>query len=321
MLENQIYTILQKAKTVVITGHQNPDGDCLGSILGLGQSLEKAGKEVDFVLDDKIPDYLTYIPNVDKIKQVNTDKSYDLFIMVDIGDRERLGKAGQLMDKTSLSVCMDHHPTNEMICDYNLVKKDASSTCEVITDFLIRFDFPFSKNISTALFTGLITDTNRFLYQNARQAAMRIGADLLDRDADAELVYYNEYLKLDPDNYIFQAKMLESVEYLQEGKIVLLNLYQEKLSQYNKSLDDAEPIVALLKNIIGVEIACVIKEKADKEQKISLRSKLYYDVSSIAKEFGGGGHKQAAGCSLEMANGDAYNLIKERLEQVSWEDK
>lgn len=314
----EIYTAFEKAKSIVITGHVSPDGDCLGSILGLGLTLLEVGKEVTMVVDDQVPDHLSYIPLVDLVKEKVGNESYDLFVMVDIGDRKRLGATAKYLDTATSSLCIDHHTTNEMICDVNLVDSRASSTSELIAKLLLTGPYQITKEAATALYTGIITDTNRFLYRSSRQEAMRVGAELLDLGADADLIYLYEYRTLDPKMIEFTAYVVEHAEYLHGGKVALANLRMDVLEKYSLSMADAETVVDTLKNLKGVEVACIVKDRGGKDQKVSIRSKEYYDVAAIAKHFGGGGHIMAAGCSIDATNEEAYQMIKVCLEQMKW---
>ena len=318
-LSDRMDQAIREAKRLVITGHQNPDGDCLGSILGLGRSLRLLGKEVDMVLDDCIPDHLAYIPGVEDIGRPDPEKSYDVFIMVDIGDLPRLGSSALLKERAPVSLCFDHHTTNGRINDFNLVLPESSSTCQLIAEFLIRHSYPFDKDLATCLYTGLITDSNRYLYKSSRQEAMRTGADLLDRGADADLVYLHEYQSLDRRLIAFQGHVVETAEYLQGGRIALANLRREVLDHFGLPMAEAESVVDILKNLKGVEVACIMKDMETDLQKVSLRSKSYYNVARLAQSFGGGGHIQAAGCSLTASNEQAYVLLKEALEKIEWE--
>ena len=314
----QIYTAIDEAETIIITGHVSPDGDCLGSVLGLGLTLLEAGKKVTMAIDDDLPDRLSYMPGFDLIRREVEGDQFDLFIMVDIGDRRRLGETAAYLDSAKASICIDHHATNEMICDINLVEKSASSTCEMLGELLMEGPYLVPADGATALYTGLTTDSNRFLYKTARQDAMRVGADLLDLGADVDTIYLHEFQTLDSKLIAFTGHIVENALYLHEGKVALANLTEELLEKYKLEMSDGETVVDTLKNLEGVEVACIIKDRGDKDQKVSLRSKAYYNVAAIAQKFGGGGHIQAAGCSLDSSNEEAFQTMKAYLEQIEW---
>lgn len=313
---DEIAKILRSAKTVAVTGHVNPDGDCIGSITGLGMSLKLMGKDVDMILDDDVPAFLSYIPNIDLIKKPDKTKKYDVFVMVDLGDRKRMGSSAIAMDNSAVCLNFDHHGTNEHICDYHYVETKASSTCEILANFLIDNGFEIDSDVATSLYSGLVTDSNRFLYDTARANAMRTGANLIDLGADVDCIYFNEYQNISANLFAFQGYMVKNALYLNDGKAAIANIRKDILKEYDLTMSEAESCVDVLKNLKGVEVAVAIKEISDKVQKISLRAKSYFDVSEIAVSYGGGGHIKAAGCTLEMTNEEALIEMKKTLEAL-----
>ncbi len=314
-LFKEAYEQIKKSKKIAIAGHLNPDGDCIGSICGLTLILEDMGKEV-YPFCQGIGKHLSYIPGAKKLITYEGQGDFDLFIMVDLGDKARLGKCSALIESSKFSVNFDHHQANEGLCDIVIQDKKASSTCELITKFAIENSLPINNKAATALFAGIITDSNRFLYDTARSACMRIGADLLDLGADADTVYLNEYQKLNLNFLAFQGKVMGQAEFLNSGRISLANITRDLLKEYKLDMPEAEAVVDTLRNLDGVEIAVIVKDVEDNLQKLSLRSKEFYNVSKLAGEFSGGGHIKAAGASLNMTNEAAYNTVKERLSRI-----
>ncbi len=310
--------LIKKSNKVAIAGHLNPDGDCVGSICGLTLILEAMGKEV-YPFCQITGKHLAYIPGTDKLLSYQGQKDFDLFIMVDLGDRARLGECSKLIEGSKFSINFDHHQVNEGICNLVIQEKEASSTCEIIARFAMDAGLPITENAATALFAGIITDSNRFLYDTARSACMRIGAGLLDLGADAKTVYLNEYQKMNPNFLAFQGKVISTAEFFNSGRIALANITGDMLSEYKLSMPEAEAVVDTLRNLDGVEIAVIVKDVEDKLQKLSLRSKEFYNVSKLASEFSGGGHIKAAGASLHMSNEKAYKTVKARLSEISLE--
>ncbi|MDY3052240.1 MAG: bifunctional oligoribonuclease/PAP phosphatase NrnA [Ndongobacter sp.] len=313
--------LLRKSETIAVAGHLNPDGDCLGAVLGLGVTLRAMGKQVDMLQTDPVPLHLSYLPHLQDMKPVDPEKAYDLFVLLDLGDVPRMGAAHMAMENSASSLCIDHHQTNGLICDQNWVRPDASSTCEMVAELLLHEGFSVPSDAATALYAGLITDSNRFLYDTARARAMRIGAELIDAGADVDLVYYHEFQTINANLFAFQGYQVEHAEYLANGRIVLANATQKLLAKYKLEMPEAESAVDVLKNMDGVEIAVLVKDIAPGTQKISLRSKRYFDVSEIACRFGGGGHKKAAGCTLSMSNEQALRTIREALLDIDWSAK
>lgn len=309
----RITQAIHEAETIAISGHVNPDGDCLGSILGLGLTLESLGKKVDMVHNER-PSHLAYLPGFDRLQALNPNKSYDLFVMVDLGDRDRLKESAALLDRAKMTVNFDHHQVNEGVCDLVCQVKDASSTCELLGAYLIDQGFSIPAPAATALFAGITTDSNRFMYDTARARCLRLAADLIDRGADPGLVYLHEYQSVDPRLFAFKGALVDRASFLCEGKVVLATVSQEDLTHYSITMGEAEGVVDVLRNLDGVEVACLVKEMGEKSSKFSFRSKRFFNVEEVARSFGGGGHIKAAGASVSLPKDQAFDQVKAYFE-------
>ncbi|MCI6659618.1 MAG: bifunctional oligoribonuclease/PAP phosphatase NrnA [Peptoniphilaceae bacterium] len=315
---DQAVETISKAKTIAISGHVNPDGDCLGAVTGLGKALQYAGKQVDLFASEK-PRHYSYLPGIENISTSIPDKDYDLFILVDLGDRPRMGDAVQAFNRSKTSICFDHHMTNERICDQNLVFKDACSTCELLGIFLNYWDPSLIRSdVATSLYAGITTDSNRFLYDTARARAMRVASDLIDAGADVNLIYLHEFQSADRNMLLFQGDILRSTEMLADGKIALARISLKKIHEYHLPMSEAEGVVDLLRSMDGVEIAVILKEKEANLQKISFRSKEYFNVAELAKKFDGGGHWKASGGSIHDSFDAAYDQLRSVLKDIVW---
>lgn len=318
----QIYDAIRSAETIAISGHINPDGDCIGSALGLGTICESMGKTVYHLMNEPVPQHLSYIPGIDRFVTASDAISrcarFDLFIMVDLGDRLRLGESAQVMDAAERTICIDHHKTSTGICELNLIDASASSTCELIAELAFDMRMPVNAMAATVLYAGIITDSNRFLYENARAKTLRLAADLLDHGADADRIYLEEYQMIDANLLAFQGEVIRTMERFNGGRVVMANITSELLTRYGLKMSDVESIVSVMRDIRGVEIACIVKDRGEGEQKVSFRSKCDIDVAELAQRFGGGGHVKASGCTLTMSNADAYKMIRHALGALRW---
>ena len=214
------------------------------------------------------------------------------------------------------TLCVDHHRTNAFRADYNWVEPFASSTCEVLTKFLQKAEIAIPKNAATALYLGIVTDSNRFLYDTARADCMRTAADLIDCGADVDSIYYSLYQNMEKDAYRYQAYVVEKTKYFCNGRVALVVGTKEDLEKYGQPEEAMEAVVDIVKNFSGVEVTAMIKEREENVQKVSFRSKEYYDVSRLALRFGGGGHKKAAGATLSFRLPEAEKIIQELLESL-----
>ncbi len=314
-LTDQIHRWMREANRIAICGHLNPDGDCLGSVTGLGRVLMDQGHEVTCIAYQP-PDHLSYLPDFSLLQEAKEDETYDLFIMVDVGDRKRIGAGVHALDNSKHSICIDHHLTNDHPCERNLVIAEASSTCQILSEFLQAYGDPISKNAATSLYTGLITDTNRFLYDSSRREAMRVGASLLEAGADADLVYLREYQSISPKLFSFQGRTVDHAKSLQDGKIMLARVDQKDLDASGLTMSQAESSVEVLRDLAGVELAVLVKEFEPGQQKLSFRSKEYFDVARLAQSLGGGGHRKAAGATVSGSMDEVYDKMEKILSNV-----
>ncbi len=308
---------MEHSSTIAIAGHVNPDGDCYGSVLGLGLSLLACGKQVTMLAEDFYSHY-SYIPGFERLQKADPEQNYDLFIRVDLGSRDRMGSAAMALDRSAFSINFDHHLDNDALCDIVIHQPEASSTCEILGDFIYETGLPMTADAATALYTGLTTDSNRFLYDSSGPRTLRIAARLMESGAEVQRIYLQEYQNEDPAMVMFRGDVIREALKLHEGRIVLANLTQERISRYGLSMPQAEGVVDDMRSLSGVEIAVILKEEAPDLQKISFRSKAYYDVSTLAAHFLGGGHKKAAGGRIEAGNAEAFERLRSFLEEISW---
>lgn len=308
-----VHRLLQEAETIAIAGHVHPDGDSYASVLGLGLALQDAGKKVDMLAEEQIA-HFCYLPQFASLRPVDEASKYDLFIRVDLGDTQRMGRSEISLANSKHSINFDHHLSNDGSCEYAILDPKASSTCEIIAAFLLEQNWTISPDAATALYAGIITDSNRFLYDTASARTLRLAADLLDCGADAKSVFFHEYQNEKANRIAFEGAVVEQAEALHGGRVQLANITRTLIAHYDLEMPEAEGVVDTLRNLQGVEVAVILKEQTENIQKVSLRSKEYVNVAEIAKIFGGGGHTKAAGATIEGTNKEAYAALRKVLE-------
>ncbi len=296
---------VEQAKTIVILGHVRPDGDCVGSCLGLYNYLEAVYPEiqVDLFLEDK-SERFSYLKNFDKIQTEAGEKAYDLCICLDASDKERLGAFGPILDGAADSLCLDHHVTNTGYAKQNVIEDKASSTCEVLYGQLE--ESRITKEIAECLYTGIIHDTGVFKHSCTSGKTMAIAGKLMETGIDfGTIIDDSFYRKTYVQNQILGRALLESIMFL-NGKCIFSVVRAKDMAFYGVTSKDLDGIVDQLKVTEGVECAIFMYETGVQEFKISLRSNSCLDVSKIAKYFGGGGHVRAAGCTM---SGNLYDVV------------
>jgi phosphoesterase RecJ-like protein len=285
---------LHKAQNIVIASHVRPDGDAIGSLLGIGLALQDAGKSVQMVLVDGVPASFRYIAGSEKIVKEPTGE-HDTFITVDCADFKRVGKIFENFGQPDINI--DHHKTNEKFGTLNLIEAQEVATAAILTNHLPEWGFPITKSIAIALLTGIITDTLGFRTSNTTPEALRQCAMLMETGADMPDIYMRSLVKKTFPAAKYWGAGLSSME--QKDGIVwgTLTLNDRKKSGYGGN-DDAD-LINMISAIDGNKVGMIFVEQSDNHVKISWRAlEAGIDVSPIAKHFNGGGHVAAAGADI-----------------------
>lgn len=312
-LEN-LKKFIEEADTIAISAHINPDGDALGSALGLRKSLELYGKKSDVIKISEVDDYLNFLPQIDFYKNPSK-KEYDLFIIVDCSEFDRIDKAIEICKKSKKVLVIDHHEGGSIKTDLNIIHSDSPASCELVYEIIKRLKLPIDKEIATLLYAGLVTDTGRFLYSNISELTFYTAADLYKIGADFEMIYKNLYQNKEISKLQFENHLLNKVEF--KKPYALVGVSQKTCKDFGVQMGDSESVVNILRDLKGIEVACLVKEYGENEFKISLRSKDYLDVSKIARDNGGGGHIRASGFTINTDSMDkALNIMKKILEEA-----
>lgn len=305
---------IDEADTIAISAHINPDGDALGSALGLRKSLELYGKKSDVIKISEVDDYLNFLPQIDFYKNPSK-KEYDLFIIVDCSEFDRIDKAIEICKKSKKVLVIDHHEGGSIKTDLNIIHSDSPASCELVYEIIKRLKLPIDKEIATLLYAGLITDTGRFLYSNISELTFYTAADLYKIGADFEMIYKNLYQNKEISKLQFENHLLNKVEF--KKPYALVGVSQKTCKDFGVQMGDSESVVNMLRDLKGIEVACLVKEYGENEFKISLRSKDYLDVSKIARDNGGGGHIRASGFTINTDSMDkALNIMRKILEEA-----
>lgn len=305
--------LLEQAETVAIGGHIRPDGDCVGSCMGLYQYIRDNynHKRVDVYLEE-IPEVFRFIKATDDIKhEISEDMNYDLFICLDCGDETRLGFSAPLFKTAKNTLCIDHHISNKAFAEYNYIIPEASSTSELVYNLLN--EKKISLEIAEALYMGIAHDTGVFQYSCAKPATFRVAAKLLEQNVDAPTIIDNTYYeKTYAQNKILGHAILKS-QLILGGKCIVSSITKKEMEEFGVTPKDLDGIVSQLRITKGVEVAIFMYELEEGTFKVSLRSKRYANVSAVAQYFGGGGHVRAAGCALK---GSVEAITEQLSEQL-----
>jgi len=305
---------LADAKTVGITGHVRPDGDCVGSVMGLYNYIKKnmPNIEVDAYLEQTGIEF-GYIKNINAIKSVaDVTKIYDVFVVLDCSDIERIRPFAQCFMNAKKTICIDHHASNNAFANINLVMPNSSSSCEVLYGTLEENEI--DKDIAACIYTGIIHDTGVFKYSCTSQNTMAIAGKLMAKGIDySDIIDNSFYKKTYIQNQVLGRALLESVLFY-DKRCIFSVIYKKDMDFYGVDGKQLGGIIEQLRLTEGVEVAIFLYETGMNEFKVSMRSKKYINVSSIAVHFGGGGHVRAAGLTMQGTVHDIINNLGAQLE-------
>lgn len=301
-------------KSIAISGHIRPDGDCVGSCLATYNYIKENYPKirVDLFLE-AVPESFQMLTNIDKINTTyDTDTVYDLFLSLDCGSVDRLGDVIPIFESAKKTICVDHHISNTKFAQNNIVVADASSTCEVMYGLFEEDKISFA--VAEALYLGIVHDTGVFKHSNTTEKTMTIAGKLLSKGvSSSKIIDGTFYEKTYLQNQILGRCLLESMLML-DGKCIVSELNLKTMEFYEVTPKDLDGIIDQLRVTKGVEVAIFIYETAPQEYKVSMRSNGDVDVSKIAVYFGGGGHIKAAGCSMKGVMYDVINNIARLIE-------
>ncbi|HKL80235.1 MAG TPA: bifunctional oligoribonuclease/PAP phosphatase NrnA [Mobilitalea sp.] len=304
-------------KKIAIAGHIRPDGDCVGSCTALYQYLKQNMDEFGI---DKVEVYLEAFGDEYRILKGSEDikhsydseEIYDLFISLDCGSLDRLGKAVKYFNTAAKSINIDHHISNTLFADVSHVVDDASSTCEVLFDL---FDESrISKEVAEALYLGIIHDTGVFKHTNTSEKTMVAAGKLIGKGINfSGLIDETFYSRTYMQTQLLGRCLMESIIML-DGRVIISMLNRRTLDFYGADHSDLDGIIDQLRAAKGTEVAIFIYETDPQEYKVSMRSNGEVNVSRIAVYFGGGGHIKAAGCSMRGSAHDVINNLVKHVE-------
>lgn len=303
---------IQKAGTVAIGGHIRPDGDCIGSCMGLySYIIENFPDKRVRVFLEEIPEAFEYLNREEAL--AGDEEKFDLFVSLDCGSPDRLGDAEPVFYAAARKVNIDHHISNTNFAEVNHVEAEASSTCEVLCSLLDveKIDYFGAQ----AFYTGIIHDTGVFKHSNTGLSTMEMAGRLMQKGIPfGKIIDESFYMKTYRQLQIMGRCLLESVR-MMNGKVIFSIVSRRVMEFYDAKPSDLDGVIDELRTTQGVEVAILLTEKDTMEYKVSMRSNDFVDVSRIACFFGGGGHIRASGCSIKGSAFDVINNITEHIEK------
>lgn len=309
-LESAAKTLLSKDKILILT-HRSPDGDTIGSGYALAMALRKLGKNVKVDCTDPFPEKYSYF--IDKLEKLEFDEEF--VVSVDIADTKLLGeKLSDYADKIDL--CIDHHGSNTKYAKEYYVEASAAAAAQVIAKLIRLMNVDFDKDIANAIYTGITTDTGCFRYTNVTAETHRIAADMIDCGAESGMINRLMFETKSRSRLEIERRVMDSIQFYLDGRCAIAYATIDMMKESGAVDSDMEGVSSLPRQIEGVMAGITLREKNNGKFKVSVRTTDELDASAICANFGGGGHKAAAGCMITGTLNEAIEQIIEVVRQA-----
>ncbi len=297
---------LRGARRVAVVGHVSPEPDCIGATLGATLVLREAGAQAQPFNADPVPEYLRFLPGAEEIVRADRlPEGVGVVLVVDSSDPERVGGLLRQVPAGARVVNVDHHQSNTRFGDVNWVEPQASSAGELVWHLAGALGARVTPDIAINLLAAIMGDTGSFRFANASPSSLRVAAALVEAGARPEVVAGNLYGGKRPEELRLLVETLGTMGLSAEGSVAWIDVTQAALARAGLMLDDTEGFIEYPRSLRGVEVALAFKEAGPASTKVSLRSRGRVDVAALAARFGGGGHRNAAGCTLAMPLAEA----------------
>lgn len=296
MMLNRIATVLREKASFLLVTHKDPDADGIGSMLALGKALINAKKAVVLLTEKPVHPPFSLLKGSDGIvHEIDTKKNFDAVVVLDCGDKDRIGGPNGCLEGRGPLINIDHHEVHDLFGDLNLVDPKSSSTGELVYLVIKKAGLPIDSDVAENIFAAIQADTGSFRYDNTTSESFKIAAEMMEAGADPRQISS----KMMDENSLSRMRLLEMAlgvaEFFHEGKIGMVTLTSEMFERAQARREDSGKFVEYLRSVSGVELAVLICETGDSSYKFSMRSNDNVNVAQLASMYGGGGHAKAAG--------------------------
>ena len=318
-----IHKIIRDHKRFLISTHVTPDPDALASELVMALYLKSIKKEVSIINADAVPERYKFIPASGMIHKIGDRRhpDYEVAIVVDCGDLNRIGPVKGLLNPEKPLVNIDHHVTNDKFGNLNLVISHASSTAEVIYGLLEATGFKLTRPTAILLYLGIMTDTGSFHYDNTTARTHEVVSRLLKFKFSVSEIYKKLYETVPLNDLKYFTKVVSQFDMAFDGRVIFLELHKSMANKFSQEIDLRDKIFKYLRTIKGIEAIVILTEQDKKRTKVNLRSQGKFDVANLALHFGGGGHKKASGCvvsgNFKQAKQKLLAEIKKEINRIA----
>jgi phosphoesterase RecJ-like protein len=313
----RIHEAIRESETICVVGHVRPDGDCIGSQLGLAMALKNQGKKATVWNQDLLPRKLAFMDTENLLDQPKPGKEFDLVIATDCASFERLGSVGPCIQQRKIFINIDHHESNTRYADINWVNPRQPSTGELIFRLLRSANWAITPEIANCLFTAISTDTGSFQYPTTRPSTYQVAGKLVDRGADLAKICNEVYQSYPLSRVRLLKHLFNKFKLTHQDRTAYFWLKRADYARTGAEPDDSEGMIDHIRAIEPVVVACLFEEVDQCLTRISLRSKSEkVNVNEIAQKFGGGGHPAAAGARVKGAPATVQRQVLSEIKKA-----
>lgn len=306
---------LNDASAVLIGTHLNPDGDALGSALALSHHLDSLRIYNEVLCHHVPPTNLEFLPGVSRIRQVPSEAKFDLGVVLDLDSLERLGNTEPYFAELNKLIVVDHHVPHQAPGDIRIVDTAAPATAVILTRLFLELEAPIDAKMATCLLAGIVTDTGSFRFRNTTPEALHLAAKLIECGGNINLISEEVFHRKPLASARLMGHMLEDMKLEHKDQLCWAILRNEDYELTGARDEDTEGFVNELLSIRTVQIAALLREPRAGRTRVSLRSRGDFDVAEVAKQVGGGGHRNAAGCSFDVTPEEAAEILIPKLHE------
>jgi len=313
----QIIDAIRSNSSFLITTHEGPDGDAIGSSLALASFLRKIGKNVTVHYKDPVPELYAFLPAADAVLSYIPDQHYDVSFVLDIGELKRAGAEFCAFSRVTTTVNLDHHLSCDNFADHNLIDIQAAATGVLVYRIATAFGYDFDRETALCIYVAIITDTGSFRYSNANREAFSVAGEMIECGVNAWDVAEQLYENQPQRRLELLAKCLPTLEVFKDGQAASVTVTSDMYASCGADAELTDGFVNYPRSIRGVEVAIFFRQLEENKFKVGFRSKGKVNVAAFSAAFGGGGHHNAAGCTLDGSLSDikalVYGIVEESL--------
>lgn len=299
---------IRQSERIVVACHVNPDADALGSLIGMAAGLTGLGKQVTAISPDGLPAAYRFLPGSEILRN-EAEGSHDLAIGLDADGISRLGRAGAILMESPVVINIDHHTGPEPYGDIRLVDPTSAATGELVFELLEKLHAPVDYVVAQNLLAAILTDTGSFRFSSVTGRTMRIAGALIDAGARPEPIYEAVYGTRSYGASRVLGRVLEGLGRSADGRVVWGAIRADDLAEFQVTWEEIDGFIEQIRCVEGSAVAVLFSEVEARQIRVSLRSRGQINVAAMARRFGGGGHRPAAGCTIAATLDDAREQV------------